>query len=752
MLKTKKQIWTLTIVAMVLACSLGVFLYLDATGQKKQTRQENYALRSSKRVNLPGGEAAQLENKMKKAGLDVKNSADLLAADSAETVSFSVTIKSQFVLANPLVGVVLGGSAKTVYKEDLSSAVFRVPANTKLTVVGTADSHFTKKKVLIPTGGEKIVLLLEGFGGVSGIVIDSDGRPVPRVSVKLVPQDRSSESTTKKVYTKRTSEEGEFSISRIPAGHYTLTARKNNYQQKSAVRVEIVALTGIQDKVIVLASKPHVSGFIFDSETGQGLGGVYVTAYGPESTASIGEITSMPDGRFTFRLRELVSKITFVSSHIGYTSARAEFNIIPTHEIQLSMKPVGVPLTIKVIDKHSRKAIVGVSVSLLGRVQVEGGGMPSKLVRATDNEGNALFERVNKDSYSVGIISQKYVASEIRVWVTENEPATATLEVTPSSIVSIQFADQDGVLIDSPVPNTFWLLSPQAGYHDRSILLQSDVDMGMPRTSADISGLPTGKYDLYVLREGYLPFHSPLEIPESGGLTKTIVVSFRPRKSAEYTISESKRLDSILLMQPPAPKNDSGGGGESMQSIRKPMFLEGKFSSGAARKISRYIYNGRFLLSDTPIGFQFINGKTLNLDCREGATLVFSTGHVIEFDAGPNGTIVPDFSELITVSGIVTISSGMDLSDGESYIIAVSPVQKEVKGLPAISAMDCIWTKIPDKGGEYSIDSVPAGYYVLVLFKSRGENLNGEHSWIGTSYYLPLDVSRVGTDRANLPK
>ncbi|MEE9311420.1 MAG: hypothetical protein V3V10_03300, partial [Planctomycetota bacterium] len=405
--------------------------------------------------------------------------------------------------------------------------------------------------------------------------------------------------------------------------------------------------------------------------------------------------------------------------------------------------------SVTVINRNTRAPIPGVTVRLIGTLKTRGGEHLTELLAETDQDGIAYFERADKNSYRAEVSTPEYVENRIRFRVKGDNPVSETLELTPSSKVVLEFADQNGRLLESPVSNTFWLIAPQPGYGDRAFLANRDQNYLEKRTSVEINGVRGGKYDLYVMRRGYLPFHHFLDIPETGGLNSNVTVLFRPSHPKEYTITGSERLDAMIAAQPPLAKKRSRKTPGGLHA-GEPMYLEGKLSYGAAREMKRLIGMENFF-GEPPIAYQYTEGRTVNLDCSQGVTLVLATSNVVHFDSS-GSTITPNFDGLVTVSGQVTISKDMKLSDGESYIVALSPVKKDVKGLPAINAMDCIWVKISADGGEYKIENVPLGYYVLVLFKSADGTLRGGHTWLGTSYYRPLDISRSGDNRADLPK
>ena len=122
------------------------------------------------------------------------------------------------------------------------------------------------------------------FGGIAGIVLDSNNAPVRRAIVTL-----STVETPTQDAVAWTDANGRFSFGNVPAGRYQLRASKDGYQpaaygaKTARVPSEIIKLVAGEFRtefIFHLQAMSSISGVVVD-EDGDPLGGVQVMAMAP---------------------------------------------------------------------------------------------------------------------------------------------------------------------------------------------------------------------------------------------------------------------------------------------------------------------------------------------------------------------------------------------------------------------------------------------------------------------------------------
>jgi len=213
---------------------------------------------------------------------------------------------------------------------------------------------------------------------------------------------------------------GNYNLTNVPPGTYTLTASAAGYiSQSQAVTVVTNATTSQNFSLVILPGA--IAGAVKDSQTGAGIGGASVsyTAGGitTNATADAGgnyNLPNVPPGTYT---------VTAAATGYGNQSLPVTVASNATTTQNFSLVPQDGTIAGQVTDATTSVAIPGATVSL-----VVGG---TTLSATADASGNYSLSNIRQGTYAVTAAASNYGSQSQQVTVTPGATATQNFSLTP---------------------------------------------------------------------------------------------------------------------------------------------------------------------------------------------------------------------------------------------------------------------------------------------------------------------------------
>ncbi len=287
----------------------------------------------------------------------------------------------------------------------------------------------------VATGKSGVEIQLMALGGVKGIVVDGDGKPVKAFSARAEPIDIDAGYETPRTSFKTFSgAEGGFEIPNLPPGSYTINVQSPGYRGAQAENIRVAAADVADVGVLRLQAGGMLNGRVIDAY-GTPVPDATVTVIGGASRlpgarggASATTATTDADGRFAFEgLKGGATK--FRVSKPGYLSTDSD-SIDPNTLASELVLRLGAGGTIAGVVINGRR-------EPLGSVKVYLKGEPKSAQTETDGRGRFVFDELPEGVYTVRTFTFAKPGEERRP-----EPVIEDVEVSPGGSVEVELVKE----------------------------------------------------------------------------------------------------------------------------------------------------------------------------------------------------------------------------------------------------------------------------------------------------------------------
>ncbi|MEK1833433.1 carboxypeptidase regulatory-like domain-containing protein [Priestia megaterium] len=286
------------------------------------------------------------------------------------------------------------------------------------------------------------VILQPQPGNVTGTVLSQDGTPVIGATIRLINQFNSV------ITTATTNAQGQYTISSVTPGQYTLTISASNFQSQSR-GVTITSAQTTVSNFTLIASPGTVTGTI-TSTTGIPIEGAVIEVLDSGSNV-IATTTSNAQGQYTinqlapgtFRLRAIAQN--FQTSLLGFTIQAGQKT---TQNIVLQPSP-GI-LTGTLTDAQTSTPLVGASVNLVNQAGV------TIATATTNSQGQYNITSLTPGVYTVTFGQQGYASQTIGTVIESNTTTTLTKTLDRNvGVINGRVTDNEGNPLIGVIINVF---------------------------------------------------------------------------------------------------------------------------------------------------------------------------------------------------------------------------------------------------------------------------------------------------------
>ncbi|MBY0090740.1 carboxypeptidase regulatory-like domain-containing protein [Priestia aryabhattai] len=576
------------------------------------------------------------------------------------------------------------------------------------------------------------IILQPQPGNVTGTVLSQDGTPVNGATIRLIDQFNSVATTV------TTNAQGQYTISSVTPGQYSLTSSASNFQSQSRG----VTITSAQTTVsnFNLAASPGTVIGTVTSSTGTPIEGAIIEVLDSGSNV-ITTTTSNAQGQYTinqlapgtFRLRATAQN--FQTSLLGFTIQAGQTT---TQNIVLQPSP-GI-LTGTLTDAQIGTPLVGASVNVVNQAGVT-------IATATTNEqGQYSIANLAPGVYTVTFGQQGYASQTVGTVIQANTTTTLPIALNRNvGVIGGTVTDNQGnPLIDTVI----------------NILLNNSLVASVNTNEAGtyiIPNLAPGNYTVTALSQNFQSQVNGAQVsafqtttvnfalsPEPGILTGIIidtngdtvsgaVINVRTNGGAVIGtgISDQNGLYTVTNLAPggyivtaTAPNLQTAGQGATIQSNQ--MTTLNFTLAFSPVTITGTILNQQ--TGETIAGAQ-IQVRVLDANGAVVANVLANEQGVFEVPQLTPGTytIVATAPNFQTNFASVNVPSGsqpniqIPLTPNPGFITGqvVNTVTGDPIGGAAISVVDQnniqLQTSLTDSQGNYTIEGLPPGSYNIVV-------------------------------------
>ncbi len=266
-------------------------------------------------------------------------------------------------------------------------------------IQAAADGYGTQTLHDVQTGKTGVEIQLMALGGVKGIVVDDEGKPVKAFSARAEPVETDAGYEAPRTSFKTFSgANGGFEIGNLPPGSYTINVQAPGYRGVQAANIRVTAADISDVGVLKLQVGGALHGRVIDSY-GTPVPDATVTVIGGSSRlpgarggASATTATTDADGRFAFEgLRGGATK--FRAAKPGYLGVDSD-SIDPNTLASDLVLRLGVGGMISGVVINGRR-------QPLGSVKVYLKGDPKSAQTETDGQGRFAFDELPEGVYTV---------------------------------------------------------------------------------------------------------------------------------------------------------------------------------------------------------------------------------------------------------------------------------------------------------------------------------------------------------------
>jgi len=501
-----------------------------------------------------------------------------------------------------------------------------------------------------------VVPISVDVGSVSGTVSDSSGAAIAGAVVVIVPTKPSGPPTGNailppvRVLFAKTDSSGKFSLPKVPVGTYTASAYKEGFNNATSAAFSV---TKDNNTDVSITLTPIVtgsaSGSVVDSD-GKGIAGALVV-------------------------------------------------LSPTISMKAQLGEPGAPQSPPI------------------PILPPGGG----LVAMTDASGNFSFDKVPTGSYTATAFKGGYQkASSASFSVTQGKN-TVIPPITLATIPAPVFGSVTGTVTDSggkPLVGAVVEISPApptkagSGTSGSPVFLPGPIQVAVTDKNGQYTfqKVRTGSYVIIAFARGYQKGTSaPFAVSMGSNTAPTVALTALPTPvlgsvTGTVTDSSGKPLAGAFVEISPAPPAKGGtGGSASAGPVGPPIRVQFTTTDKNGQYTFDTVPIGTYVVSAFAKGYQ--KGMSAPFTIAKGA----NTAPTIALTALPT----PVFG---TVTGAVTDSGGKPIA-GASVELIPSPLKVGPDGSPSptnpIMPPIRVLFATTDKNGQYTINDVPTGSYVV---------------------------------------
>ncbi|MED4268284.1 carboxypeptidase regulatory-like domain-containing protein [Priestia megaterium] len=286
------------------------------------------------------------------------------------------------------------------------------------------------------------VILQPQPGNVTGTVLSQDGTPVTGATIRLIDQFNSV------ITTATTNAQGQYTISSVTPGQYSLTISASNFQSQSR-GVTITSTQTTVSNFTLIASPGTVTGTI-TSTTGIPIEGAVIEVLDSGSNV-IATTNSNAQGQYTinqlapgtFRLRAIAQN--FQTSLLGFTIQAGQTT---TQNIVFQPSP-GI-LTGTLTDAQTSTPLVGASVNMVNQAGV------TIATAMTNSQGQYNIADLAPGVYTVTFGQQGYASQTIGTVIESNTTTTLTTALDRNvGVINGTVTDNEGNPLIGVIINVF---------------------------------------------------------------------------------------------------------------------------------------------------------------------------------------------------------------------------------------------------------------------------------------------------------
>ncbi|WP_377890517.1 collagen binding domain-containing protein [Alkalihalobacillus sp. R86527] len=539
-----------------------------------------------------------------------------------------------------------------------------------------------------PSPGETVVsdiFFTADPGGISGIILDAQTEsPLVGAQVEVY-----SPGSTVPVARRTAGASGDFSITGVFPGSFTISAYTLNYSQEiKGIVVESNETTELEFRLV--PDPVTIAGTVVD-DTGAPLANVSVRII-DEYEVEVGNGISDIDGNFS--VGSLPSgSFTVIAGIDDYAEFTTGVSVLPGDEyndLTVVMVPLGGTFKGKVVNQETSEGIPGVLISVSTPE-----GIPI-ISTNSDTNGEFVSPLLSPGMYTVIASSPYFVQDQTGVIVVSNESSEVLFslaEVGGTIFGTVLGADGDPILNSSIAIRVL---------NDNGALLQTL--QALSDGTFEIPNLPSGSYRINVIADKYQAF-TVGAIVENGEITELTVPLLLAGGSIQGTITDTSGV----------PLSGS--------------FVELTDVNGILVATITSDQNGEFLFTDIKVG-------QLNVKATAPDYGVSSIGVIVE--PAEVSTVQLSLSQITgNITGVITDTDGNPISN--ATVIVTDPTNTAVATV--ISASDGTYTVPQLDPGEYTVTASESGSGANVV---TGTVTPGDESGVDITL-IPLGAVVQGT-------
>ncbi|ANE46622.1 hypothetical protein SY83_10455 [Paenibacillus swuensis] len=327
------------------------------------------------------------------------------------------------------------------------------------------------------------VALSSIFGGLSGLVTDPQGTPIPGAGIKL--QDPAGNLITNLL----SNSDGTFLLDQLTPGNVALTITAERFQANSFAAVieagKIVTITAS------LTGSPAVlSGRVLNALSLAGIDGSFVSVKN-EAGIAIATVVSGRDGEFLLnQLPPGSFQCTAIADNFGAVSVGIILKAGEVTTTSLRLVPNPGFITGFVSSSPDGNPIPGASIQILNSA----GAVITTLL--SDSQGAYLSEGLQSDSYTAVSQAQGFTSQRIGFQISPGvtQSLSFLLAALPATITGIISDSRTGL----PLSNAFVELRDANTFGDAILRAVSEQD-----GTYELTGVYSGNFTLTALSPGY---------------------------------------------------------------------------------------------------------------------------------------------------------------------------------------------------------------------------------------------------------
>jgi sugar lactone lactonase YvrE len=352
-------------------------------------------------------------------------------------------------------------------------------------------------------------------GQVSGQVVDASTlAPLSGVTIQLAQQSG----------TQATSSNGQYSLSSLAPGSYTLTASLAGYTSQQ-LTVSVTAGATIDAPLIKLSAIPPtvgaLQGTVTDGATGQPLGGVLITVSDGGSSATA---TTASNGTYVISGLQPGS-ITVTATLSGYQTVSGSGQIVaggtvlfsPTDYPDATTPPTTATLTGTVVDAGTGQPISGATVSTGGQTAT------------TDSQGQFSIAGLAVGAFSAQISANGYDGASLS--------GSLTAGNNEAGVVRLSAPVEPPTLTSSTVSGTITAGQPAAAVAGATVSIKGTALVATTDGNGryTISGIATQSFEVDVSAPGYIGQSALMPGPGFGDYTASFTLNPAASSGFDFT-------------------------------------------------------------------------------------------------------------------------------------------------------------------------------------------------------------------------